>query len=137
MGKIVIEVIINKPIHVVWDCWIRPEHITNWNFASDDWECPIAENNVVVGGKFSWKMSAKDGSMSFAFEGTYTYIKDNEVIKYKLDDDRQVKIEFKEMGIGVKIIETFDAETENSEENQKNGWQSILNNFKKYAESLD
>jgi len=145
--SITIETVIHAPIDKVWECWNKPEHITNWAFASDDWEAPHAENDVRVGGKFKTVMAAKDKSTSFDFTGMYTAVKENELIEYDMDDPegvaarpygagaRHVKTEFKETSEGVKVTETFDPENENSVEVQRSGWQAILDNFKKYVEA--
>jgi uncharacterized protein YndB with AHSA1/START domain len=132
--KITVETEVNAPLAVVWDAWVSPEEITQWNFALDEWCCPKAEINLKVGGKFNYRMEAKDGSMGFDFEGIFTKVMPNESIHYELGDDRLVTIEFKETTNGVKVVETFEAEDENSAEQQKQGWQSILNNFKKHVE---
>jgi uncharacterized protein YndB with AHSA1/START domain len=121
---------------------VNPAHITGWNFASDDWECPQASSNLEEGGTFSYTMAAKDGSASFDFTGTYTNVVLNELIEYDMDKapneeiPRHVKIEFIETSSGVKIIETFDTENENPIEMQRGGWQAILENFKKYVEKI-
>lgn len=133
---ITVKTTVNQPILKVWECWTKPEHITKWNFASDDWECTKSENDLRIGGKFSSTMSAKDGSVSFNFEGVYTQVKENEKIAYVLADERKIEVIFKEIDCGVEITETFDPENENPREMQQGGWQSILNNFKKYTESL-
>lgn len=135
--KIEVEVKVNKPIDEVWEFWTNPKHIVNWNFASDDWECPNATNDLVIGGKFSYTMSAMDGSMKFDFEGTYTNVEKYSLIQYELGDKRRVSIKFITQDNGTKILESFDAETQNSIEMQRQGWQSILNNFKKYVEKDD
>jgi uncharacterized protein YndB with AHSA1/START domain len=134
--KITIETIINAPMEKVWAAWNEPQHLTKWTFASDDWHAPHAETDLRTGGKFKTRMEAKDGSFGFDFGGTYTEVKNHELIEYDMDDKRHVKIVFEQLPEGVKITETFDAETQNSEEMQRDGWQSILNNFKKYTESL-
>lgn len=134
---ITVKTTINTPIQTVWECWTMPEHITKWNFASDDWECPKATNDLKTGGKFLSTMSAKDGSMSFDFEGVYTQVKKFEKIAYELVDGRKIEITFKEIDGGVEITETFDPENENPREMQQGGWQSILNNFKKHCEGLN
>jgi uncharacterized protein YndB with AHSA1/START domain len=133
---ITVQSSINTPIEVVWNCWTTPEHITKWNNASDDWYTPYAENDLQVGGKFKYTMAAKDGAVSFDFEGEYTLVEQNEAVEYVMADGRKVEISFKETPVGVIIIESFDPENENSEELQLQGWQSILNNFKKYVETL-
>ncbi|KAA3656968.1 MAG: polyketide cyclase [Calditrichaeota bacterium] len=134
MPPITIETTVKNKMKTVWNAWISPADITNWCFASDDWEAPFAENDLRVGGTFKTTMAAKDGSMSFDFAGTYTQVVEHELIVYKLDDGRQVKIQFIDTADGIQVIETFDPEKSNSEEMQKQGWQAILNNFKKYAQ---
>lgn len=131
---ITVEATINAPIDIVWNCWTNPEHITKWNFASDDWHSPKAENDLRVGGKFTSRMEAKDGSFGFDFSGIYTNVKTNELIEYTLGDERKVSVSFIGEHGTTKVIESFEAETENSEELQRGGWQMILNNFKKHAE---
>ncbi|WP_437373748.1 SRPBCC family protein [Maribacter litoralis] len=134
-ATITVKTSVNADINKVWDYWTKPEHIMNWNFASDEWCCPKAENNLKPNGKFSWRMEAKDGSMGFDFEGTYDKIIDKELISYKMGDGRNVEIEFAQSGDNVLITETFDAEGTNADEQQRAGWQAILENFKKYVES--
>jgi uncharacterized protein YndB with AHSA1/START domain len=131
---IVVKNNVNASIEVVWKLWTSPEHVVKWNNASDDWHTPHAENDLKVGGKFKYTMAAKDGTMSFDFEGVYTNIKKHALIAYEMADGRKVKIVFEKDTEAIKITESFDPETENSEEMQKNGWQAILDNFKKYAE---
>lgn len=132
---ITVQCKVNAPIETVWECWTTPKHITNWNNASDDWQTPYAENDLKVGGKFKYTMSAKDGTMSFDFEGVYTSVEQNQTIEYVMSDGRKVEISFEATPNGVNVIESFDPETENSEELQENGWQAILDNFKKYVEN--
>ena len=132
--KITVETTINAPIEKVWEYWTEPEHITKWNNASDDWHTPIAENDLTVGGKFLTRMEAKDGSFGFDFGGIYDEVKLNEVIAYTMGDGRKVTITFNGQGNETQVIETFDAETTNPIEMQQAGWQSILDNFKKYIE---
>jgi uncharacterized protein YndB with AHSA1/START domain len=134
LNAITVQTIVNSPMTKVWEYWNKPDHIMKWAFASDDWEAPESENDLRVGGNFKTVMAAKDKSTSFDFEGTYTEVKEYELIEYDFGN-RHVKIEFIQLLEGVKIIETFDPENENSEELQRNGWQSILDNFKKYIES--
>ena len=125
---------INSPIEKVWDYWTNPIHIVNWNNASDDWHTPKAENDLKVNGTFRYTMAAKDGSFSFDFWGVYTHIEKFKNIEFTLGDERKVKISFTKNESDVLITESFDAESTNSEELQRNGWQAILNNFKKYVE---
>jgi uncharacterized protein YndB with AHSA1/START domain len=133
---ITVQSTINAPIEKVWEFWTGPEHITKWNNASDDWHTPYAENDLRTGGKFKSTMAAKDGSMSFDFEGEYTLVEPNKTIKYVMADGRKVEVTFIETPAGVEVIESFDPETVNPEEMQRAGWQAILDNFKKYVESL-
>lgn len=133
---ITVKCIVEAPVEIVWKLWTTPAHITKWNNASEDWHTPYAENDLRVGGKFKSTMASKDGTMSFDFEGTYTEVKDHSFIEYQLADNRKVDIYFIELEEGVEIIESFDPENENSEEMQREGWQAILDNFKKYAEDF-
>ena len=131
---IVVEVSVNAPVELVWKYWSAPEHITQWNSASDDWFTSYAENDLRPGGKFIWRMEAKDGSFGFDFGGVYDVVEENKRISYTLGDKRKVKIEFISQGNQTKIIERFEAENMNSIEMQKNGWQAILDHFKNYSE---
>ena len=132
---ITIKTTINASINKVWEFWTLPEHITKWSLASPDWHTPYAENDLREGGKFKSTMAAKDGSMSFDFEGEYTLVKTNVAIEYVMADGRKVEISFNETPDGVEIIESFDPETVNPEEMQRGGWQAILDNFKSYVEN--
>ena len=134
--RITVEVFIEAPREKVWEYWTLPEHSMHWNFASDDWCSPRATNDLRVGGKFNVRMEARDGSMGFDFEGTYTLVEEYKKIKYTMvgDDAREVSVEFVPQADGLRVVETFDAEAENSLEMQKSGWQAILDNFKKYVE---
>ena len=136
-NPITVTTIVNVPLQKAWEYWTQPEHITKWNFASDDWECPKATNDLKVGGEFSYTMAAKDGSFSFDFGGVYTEVVEYETIKYELGDSRKIEVTFKEVDGGVEVTEVFDPETENPRDMQQGGWQSILNNYKKHAESIE
>jgi uncharacterized protein YndB with AHSA1/START domain len=133
---ITVQVIVSGSIERVWELWTSATHVIKWNNASDDWHTPYAENDLKVGGKFKYVMASKDGTMSFDFEGVYTNIKEHSLIAYEMADGRKVEIVFEKEAKGVKVIESFDPETENSDEMQKNGWQAILDNFKKYVEMM-
>ena len=111
-------------------------HIVKRNNGSEDWHTPYAENDLTEGGKFITTMAAKDGCMSFDFEGKYTSIKQNEAIEYVMADGRKVQIRFVTSPNGVEIIESFELETENPENLQQQGWQTILDNFRKYVEII-
>ena len=133
--KIEIESIISAKNEKVWSYWTNPDHITKWNFASDDWQCPHATNDLKVGGKYTARMEAKDGSFGFDFEATYDEIDELKALVYTMADGRKVVTTFEPINEGTKVKTIFDAESENSVEMQKNGWQAILNNFKDYTES--
>lgn len=134
--EITIRALIDAPVQKVWEYWTNPQHIIHWNYASEDWHTPRAENDLRVGGKFMSRMEARDGSMGFDFTGEYT-----QVIKYKriesvLGDGRKVQVRFEPDENGTMLTEVFDAEQENAIELQKTGWQAILDNFKKYTETF-
>ena len=133
--KISIQTIVKSDIKKVWEAWITPADINKWNFASKDWHNPRSVNDLRVGGKFSYRMEAKDGSIGFDFEGKYTNVILYKLIEYIMSDDRSVSISFESVDAGIKVIETFEAEDENSAEMQRQGWQNILNNFASYVES--
>jgi uncharacterized protein YndB with AHSA1/START domain len=130
-----VEAIVNAPIDKVWNYWTSPKHITNWNYASDDWHCPTAETSLIVGGKYSATMAAKDGSFSFDFLGIYDAIEPEKELHITLGDGRKWSIYFSVEGSATKVVESFEAETTNPTEMQQQGWQMILNNFKKYTEA--
>lgn len=130
--KITVQVTINAPMDKVWDFWTNPEHITKWNFASPDWHCPSAMNDLI--GRFSWRMEAVDDSMGFDYSGKYNTVLPKEKIDLTLDDGRNVTIEFKEEQEGIILTETFEADPEGDLEMQRMGWQAILQNFKSHCE---
>jgi len=132
---ITVECIVNAPVEKVWEFWSKPEHITKWCNASDDWHAPYADNDLRTDGKFKTTMAAKDGSFSFDFGGVYTNVKEYSLIEYTMDDSRKVKIDFISQDGTTREIETFEPETTNPTEMQQGGWQAILDNFKKYAEA--
>jgi uncharacterized protein YndB with AHSA1/START domain len=133
---ITVQASIADPIQKVWDFWTGPEHITQWNQASEDWHCPKASNDLRTGGKFSSTMAAKDGSMSFDFEGEYDEVIPGELIRYTMADGREVSISFEENDGMTLVTETFDPESMHSEELQRAGWQAIMDNFKRYVETM-
>lgn len=134
--KITVQVTVKAMMDKAWKVWTTPADIIQWNAASDDWHTTKAENDLKVGGKFSYRMEAKDGSFGFDFGGTYDDIKTNKLIAYTMDDGRTSVISFEPKGNETSIVQTFEAETENTIELQQFGWQAIMNNFKKYAESI-
>lgn len=134
-SQVTIQTTISAKLNKVWDYYNSPQHITQWNAASPDWHCPKATNDLRVGGKFTSRMEARDGSFGFDFEGVYQDVQDQKKIAYTMADGRKVSTNFESMGDQTKITTIFDAETENPVEMQKQGWQSILNNFKSYTEA--
>lgn len=132
---ITIETIVQAQVDKVWEYWNKPEHITKWCNASPDWHTPRAENDLQVGGKFSTRMEAKDGSMGFDFWGLYDEVKPNEFIAYTMGDGRKASLIFTGDGNSTTITETFEAEDQNPVEMQRGGWQAILDNFKAHVEN--
>ncbi len=135
MAPITVQTKVRAPLETVWRCWTEPAHITQWCFASADWEAPRAENDVRAGGRFLTRMAAKDGSVGFDFTGTYTAVEPNTRLSYVMEDGRKVDITFVQTADGVDVTETFDPETLNPAEMQRAGWQAILNTFKAHAET--
>ncbi|HEU4716739.1 MAG TPA: SRPBCC family protein [Bacteroidia bacterium] len=133
--SITVRTVISAPVSRVWECFTQPQHITRWNFAVPEWHCPAAENDLRPGGKFSWRMEAKDGSFGFDFAGTYTDVRPNELIAYTIGDGRKVHVTFMTDGDSTEVTETFEAESQNPVEMQRGGWQAILDNFRKHAEA--
>ena len=130
---ITVQSIVDKPIEEVWQKYTLPEDIVNWNFASDDWHCPKASNEIKTGGKFAYTMEAKDGSMGFDLEGTYTEVIPLKKLAFNLEDGRKVWIEFVDFNGKTLILGSFEPEQTHSVFMQRDGWQAILNNFKKYC----
>ena len=132
---ITVETTVNAPAKKVWEYWTKPAHIMQWNYAIDTWHSPTAENDLRVGGRFVYRMAAKDGSMDFDFGGVYDVVRPLEYIEYTIGDGRKVKINFSPKGNTTHVRETFEAENQNPIDMQRGGWQSILDNFKKYTEA--
>jgi uncharacterized protein YndB with AHSA1/START domain len=132
-NAITVDTLIAAPIDTVWRAYTTPDDIKKWNAASDDWHTTAAAVDLRVGGSFSSRMEAKDGSFGFDFTGTYTKIVTNEVIEYSLGDHRTVRVTFNQTPAGVHVCVTFGAETIHSIEQQRAGWQAILNNFAKHV----
>ncbi|MDX2191454.1 MAG: SRPBCC family protein [Bacteroidota bacterium] len=135
-STITVETTVNIPVEKAWEYWTQPEHITKWNFASPDWCCPRATNDIKTGGKFSARMESVDGSMGFDFEGVYDNVIPHKLIEYSLGDERKVRITFQNNGSSTTVTETFDPENLNPMDMQKAGWQAIIDNYKKHAESV-
>jgi uncharacterized protein YndB with AHSA1/START domain len=132
--KITIETTVNAPVDTVWKRWNAPEDIMKWCTATPEWHTPKSENDLRVGGTFTTRMEAKDGSFGFDFGGVYDIVDTHEHIAYTLGDGRKVVIRFTPNGNTTQVTETFDAEKENPLDMQRAGWQAILDNFKRYAE---
>jgi len=132
--KITVETFVNAPIARVWSAYSTPEDIKQWNTASDDWHTTKSSVDLREGGAFSSRMEAKDGSFGFDFAGTYTKIIPLQLIEYSFGD-RTGAVEFVPTSSGVTVRSTFDAESENPLEMQRQGWQAILNNFAKHVEA--
>ncbi|MFD0672745.1 SRPBCC family protein [Cohnella sp. GCM10027633] len=135
--KVTVQAVIQAPVNKVWQYWTEPGHITQWNRASEDWHSPRAENDLRVGGTFTTRMEAKDGSMGFDFGGVYDVVNEHEAISYTMGDGRRVEITFAAQGDSTEVVETFDAESTHPVEFQQAGWQAIMNNFKSYAEQAE
>ncbi len=135
-STITVDAIVNVPPEKAWECWTEAAHITHWNFASEDWWCPAAENDPQPGGLFSWRMEARDGSIGFDFSGEFLEVDPHKRIESRLDDGRILEVVFEDLGSATRVTETFEAEDTNSVEMQRAGWQAILDNFKKHTESV-
>ncbi len=129
-----IEAFIEAPVSRVWQCWTRPEHITQWNFASEDWRCPSAQVDLRTGGEYLARMESRDGSMGFDFRGNYGEVVQEERVVLLLEDGRRAMTRFESSPTGTRVETVFDAETQNPPELQQQGWQAILNQFKFYVE---
>ncbi len=136
MEPITIQTTVNASLDKVWTSWTDPVHIVHWNFAIDTWHCPAATNDLRMGGIFSATMAAKDGSFSFEFMGTHDEIIQGKTIASTMGDGRKMKVVFEATPEGVLVTETFDPESMNPIEMQRDGWMAILENFRKYTESL-
>jgi uncharacterized protein YndB with AHSA1/START domain len=132
--KITVETTVNAPIEKVWRAYTTPEDIKQWNAASDDWHTTAASVDLRPGGAFSSRMEAKDGSMGFDFAGTYTKVEKHKLIEYSFGE-RKAQVEFAGAPKGVRVRVTFDSESTHSEEQQRTGWQAILNSFARHVEA--
>ncbi len=134
MEKIQIQVIVEKSLDDVWNFWTNPDHIVKWNQADESWHSPFAESDLKKGGRFLFRMEAKDGSMGFDFSGTYTEVVVKQKIGFQLDDERMVDVTFQKQGSSIVVTESFEPEEQFDLDLQRKGWQAILENFKKYSE---
>ena len=133
--RIKVEALVKAPVADVWKAWNRPEDIMNWNTADPGWHCPSSENDLREGGSFKNRMEARDGSFGFDFEGRYDRVEPHKEISYTMSDGRRATTLFSEKDSGTSVSTSFDAESQNDPEFQKQGWQAILDNFKKYVEA--
>lgn len=133
--KLTISTQVKAPLEIVWQAWTTPEDINQWNAASDDWCNPRSTIDLRVGGRFNYRMEARDGSAGFDFEGTFIQVEAPLVLAYRMDDDRQVVVEFEAQPDGVVVKETFDTEDQNTAELQRQGWQAILDRFARHVEA--
>ena len=127
--SITVETTVAALVTVVWDAYITPEDIMQWNFASPDWCCPRAEVDLRNGGALSFRMEARDGSMGFDFAGTYEEVDAPGGVTIKLDDGRLSRTTFEAEGDGTRVRTVFEPEATNPVEMQRAGWQAILDNF--------
>lgn len=132
---ITVQATVAAPLEKVWDYWTKPQHIVNWNQASEDWHTPRAENDLRPGGAFNYRMEARDGDQGFDFTGKYSQVETPQRIEYTISDGRKVQVTFSKTDAGIFVMEAFEAESMNPVEMQQGGWQSILDNFKKYVET--
>jgi uncharacterized protein YndB with AHSA1/START domain len=133
--KITVETLARADLENVWSAYNTPDDITQWNSPSDDWHSPRSQVDLREGGTFNTRMEAKDGSMGFDFEGTYTRVIPRKLIEYCMGDGREVAVHFDQAPDGVRVRVAFDAESENPAEVQQQGWQTILDSFGRYAEA--
>ena len=132
--SITVETTVAVSPELAWAYWTEPRHITQWNQASDDWHTPSAEQDLRVGGRFSSRMESRDGKFGFDFWGIYDAVEPYRLIAYTIGDERKVSVLFDAVRGGTQITETFEAETENSVDLQRTGWQAILDSYKRYVE---
>ena len=131
--SITVETTVPVSPELAWAYWTEPKHIVEWNQASADWHTPRAENDLRVGGKFSSRMESRDGKYGFDFGGVYDTVEPYHTLNSTLGDERKVFVTFEPVASGTRIIETFEAESENSVELQRQGWQAILDSFCSYV----
>ena len=132
--RITVETTVSAPVEKVWAAYTTPEDIKQWNAASDDWHTTAASVDLRVGGAFSSRMEAKDGSFGFDFEGTYEEVDAPDALTLALGDGRKARTTFEAVPDGTKVETVFDAESQNAAEMQRAGWQAILDNYRKHAE---
>ena len=134
--KIKVDVLVNASLEDTWKCFTQPEHIVNWNAASEDWCCPSAHSDLKAGGSFSYRMEARDGSMGFDFSGKFNEVDFQRHILILLDDKRSLEVWFEAVDGGIRVTEEFEAENMNPVELHQQGWQAILDAYKNYCQSV-
>lgn len=137
MNKITIKTQVKGDLQQVWNAYTNPKHIINWNFATPEWHCPKAANDLRIGGEYLVRMEAKDGSFGFDFKAIYKELTPEQSFVYVMEDGREVEVSFTPQGDTTEIVIVFDPENQNPIEMQQAGWQAILDNFKRYAEGLN
>ena len=135
-SRLTVSTTIQAPLRKVWTVLTQPEHIIHWNYADESWHTPTAQNDLRVGGKFSYRFEAKDKSFGFDFAGIYTAVTPLSSFEYDLGDGRHVVVSLEETPQGILVSEHFDAEKVNSHDRQIQGWQAIMDHLKTYTESL-
>lgn len=133
--QITVQAEISADVKKVWEYYTNPQHITKWNFASEDWHCPSASNDLQVGGKYTSRMEARDGSFGFDFTVIYSEVDSFKKLAYTMEDGRKANVQLVTTKSGTQITIVFDAENQHPVDMQQGGWQAILNNFKKYTEN--
>ena len=133
--KITVETLVEADLEVVWRAWNNPEDIQQWNTPSDDWHTTRSAVDLREGGTFSARMEARDGSAGFDFAGNYMRVVPQELIVYRLEDGRKVSVQFTRTPDGILVTETFEAESENKPDYQRQGWQAILDRFARHVEA--
>jgi uncharacterized protein YndB with AHSA1/START domain len=136
-NAITVKTTVNTSLSKTWHYYTESEHVINWNFASADWHCPKAVNDLEVGGDFQITMAAKDGSMSFDMEGTYDKVESPKHIAYTLATGRQVTVDFSKSSAGTTVVVNFEPEAGDATDQERERWRSILDNFKKYVNNLE
>jgi len=131
--SIAVETTVPVSPELAWEYWTKPMHITQWNQASEDWHTPRAESDLRAGGKFSSRMESKDGKYGFDFGGTFDEVEPPHLLTSTLGDGRKVRVTFESVASGTHIVETFEAEGENSVELQRQGWQAIMDSYRRYV----
>ena len=135
-GRIPVEVVVRASLEDAWKAFVDPEAVVRWNFASDTWACPRARSDFREGGSFDYRMEARDGTAGFDFQGEYLRIVERRSVEYRLGDGREVLVEFEDLRGTTRVTERFEPESENSLELQRQGWQAILDNYKRHVESV-